>query len=265
MNIALIGFGKMGKLLEVKSIGGGSRVLAIVDPYIPLDKTSLGTPVFKFPEALLELRENLDLAIEFTHPDTAPENLLFLEKEKIMSVTGTTGWYARLPEISAEVEKAGTSLFWAPNFSLGMNLFYLLAEYAAGIFDPFPEYDVGGFESHHNKKADSPSGTARIIAEKMLAKMTRKKKTVYEKLDRPTAADELHFASLRMGSMPGIHSVIFDSQADTVELTHTLRNRDGLADGALKAAEWLCAQKRAGVFTMDDMIADIIQNRSELC
>jgi 4-hydroxy-tetrahydrodipicolinate reductase len=251
----------MGKLLEERAMEKGHKVIAAIDPYITEEKTARGTVLHKSVNALTGLRGNLDLAIEVTRPDTAPENLLFLAKEKIPTVTGTTGWYSRLPEINTAFEKNGTSLFWAPNFSLGMNLFYRLAEYAAEIFDPFSEYDSGGFESHHNKKADSPSGTAKVIAEKMLSKMTRKTKPVYEMLDHPPAQDELHFASLRVGSMQGVHSIIFDSPADTVELTHTLRSREGLAAGALKAAEWLHEKKENGVFTMDDMLADILHNR----
>jgi 4-hydroxy-tetrahydrodipicolinate reductase len=259
MNIAIIGYGKMGKLLEERAMEKGHKVIAAVDPHIEQEKTIRGNILYTSINALADLRR-LDLAIEVTRPDTAPENLLFLAKEKIATVTGTTGWYSRLTEISTAFIKTGTSLFWAPNFSLGMNLFYRLAEYAAEIFDPFIEYDAGGFESHHNKKADSPSGTAKAIAEKVLSKMTRKTKVVYEMLDRPPAQDELHFASLRVGSVQGIHSIIFDSPADTIELTHTLRSREGLAAGALKAAEWLFAKKEGGVFTMDDMLADILQN-----
>ena len=261
MNIALIGFGKMGKLLEARAQEAGGKVRAIVDPYISIEKSPLGTPVFKSLKAIKEFGDSLDLAIEFTRPDTAVENLLFLAQEKIPTVTGTTGWYDKLPEVSAAVKAAGTSLFWAPNYSLGMNLFYRVAAYAAEIFDPFPEYDAGGMEIHHNKKADSPSGTARAIAEIVLDKMSRKQKAVYEKLDRPPAADEFHFASLRVGTVPGVHSICFDSPADTVELIHTLRNREGLVSGALMAAEWLCSEKRSGVFSMDDMLADILQKR----
>jgi 4-hydroxy-tetrahydrodipicolinate reductase len=261
MNIALIGFGKMGKLLEARAREKGHTVLAIVDLFIKEEKSPLGTPIHKSLDSLMGLRGDLDLAIEFTRPDMAWDNLLFLAKAKIPAVTGTTGWYDKLPELSAAVKNAGTSLFWAPNFSLGMNLFYRIAAYAAEIFDPFEEYDVGGMEVHHNKKADSPSGTAKAIAEKMLEKMTRKKKAVYEKLDNPPGSEELHFASLRVGSVQGVHSIIFDSPADTIEFSHTLRNREGLAAGTLRAAEWLCSEKRTGVFTMDDMLADILQRR----
>jgi 4-hydroxy-tetrahydrodipicolinate reductase len=199
------------------------------------------------------------MAIEFTRPDTAPANLLFLARQKIPVVTGTTGWYGRLPEITSAVEKAGAALLWASNFSLGVNLFYRIAAYAARLADPFPEYDVGGYESHHNRKADSPSGTAKNLVEQVLSQMKRKTKAVYDKLDRPPAGDEIHYASLRLGAVPGVHSLFFDSPADTIEITHTARSREGFAAGALVAAEWLGVQKRSGVFTMDQVLADILQ------
>ena len=257
MDIALIGFGKMGKLLEARALEKGHRISAIVDPYLDEGKSPFGNQISKSLSP--DVRENLDLAIEFTRPDTAADNLLFLATHKIPAVTGTTGWYDRMPELSAAVMKAGTSLFWAPNFSLGMNLFYRIAACAGELFDPFPEYDVGALEIHHNKKADSPSGTARAIAEIILEKMSRKQKVVYDKLDGPPAADELHFSSLRLGTVPGVHSISFDSQADTVELIHTLRNREGLVSGALRAAEWLHSRKQSGVFSMDDMLLDILK------
>ncbi|MDR2618334.1 MAG: 4-hydroxy-tetrahydrodipicolinate reductase [Treponema sp.] len=259
MNVALIGYGKMGRLLERMLQEKGHRVLAAADPFAAEEKTALGAQVRKSAGELAEFKPGtFDAAIEFTRPDAAAANITALAELKIPVVTGTTGWYDKLPEISEKVNAAGSALFWAPNFSLGMNLFYRLAAYAASLFDPFPEYDAGGFESHHNKKADSPSGTAKILAEAVLANMTRKNKAVYEMLDRSPLADEFHYASLRVGSVPGTHSIIFDSPADTVEITHTVRNREGLAAGAITAAEWLVSKPRSGIFTMDEMLADIL-------
>ena len=259
MNTAIIGYGKMGKLIETMVLEKGDSVSAVIDPFVPESKTIHGSLILKSIRDLSELKQKPDIAVEFTLPGTAADNLLYLAGEKIPAVTGTTGWYERLPELDAAVKKSGTSLFWAPNFSLGMNLFYRLAEYAAEIFDPFPEYDAGGMETHHNKKADSPSGTAKLIAEKVLAKMTRKNIAVYDRLDHPPAKEELHFASLRIGSVMGIHSLFFDSPAETIEITHTMRNREALAAGAIRAAQWLAAKKQAGVYTMDDMLIDILQ------
>ena len=265
MKVILAGYGKMGRLLEEKLLEKGHEVLAVVDPscpapgrkilsgadfYTSLDGTLKGAPGKSLKDA--------DVVIEFSLPETAAENLLFLAREKIPALTGTTGWFARLPEVEKTVNAAGSSLLWSSNFSLGVNLFYRVACYAAKLADPFTEYDVAGFETHHNNKADSPSGTARTLVERVLAQMTRKKKAVYQTLERRPEADELHYASLRLGSVPGTHSLFFDSQADTIEITHTARNREGFAIGAVIAAQWLIAEKRAGVFTVDDVLADIL-------
>jgi 4-hydroxy-tetrahydrodipicolinate reductase len=251
----------MGKILEAKALERGHSVIAAVDPVV---KAAGDFPIYPSLEEAFKGEpgkglEDADMAIEFTRPDTAAANLLFLIGRKIPVVTGTTGWYERLPEIGAAAEKAGAALLWASNFSLGVNLFYRIAAYAARLADPFPEYDVGGYESHHNRKADSPSGTARTLVEQVLAQMKRKTKAVYDKLDRPPLQEELHYASLRVGAVPGVHRIFFDSPADTIEITHTARSREGFATGALVAAEWLGAQKRSGVFTMDQVLADILQ------
>ena len=249
----------MGKSLEAKARERGHSVTAAVDPAV---QAAGAFPVYPSLEEALKAgqgAEAADMAIEFTRPDTAPANLLLLAGMKIPVVTGTTGWYDRLPEIGVAVEKAGTALLWASNFSLGIHLFYRIAAYAARLADPFPEYDVGGYESHHNRKADSPSGTARTLMEQVLGQMKRKTRAVYDKLDRPPAGDEIHYASLRLGAVPGVHRLLFDSPADTIEITHTARSREGFAAGALVAAEWLGAQKRSGVFTMDQVLADILQ------
>jgi 4-hydroxy-tetrahydrodipicolinate reductase len=190
-----------------------------------------------------------------------------LARRKLPVVSGTTGWYARLDEVSAAVKAADSALLWASNFSLGVNIFYRIAACAAKAFDPFPEYDVGGMEAHHNKKADSPSGTAKTLVEKVLAVMTRKKRAAWDTLDGPPQADTIHFPSLRVGSVPGVHTLVFDSPADTIEITHTARGREGFAAGALRAAEWLvncpgpgqdAGKARTGVFTMEDVLGEIL-------
>ena len=265
MKIALVGYGKMGQLIEKRLLEKKHEVLLIVDPfYKETDKTaSENTVVYTSLENALNGKsgsslKDVDAAIEFTVPDTAPENILFLAKEKIPVVVGTTGWYSRLDEISQAVKKAGSSLLWASNFSLGVNIFYRIAANAAKLIDPFEEYDVGGFEIHHNKKADSPSGTAKTLVETVLAHMTRKRKAVYEKLEKAPGADELHYASLRLGSVPGTHSLTFDSAADSIEITHTARSREGFAAGAVLAAEWLKGKKQSGIFTMDDVLSELL-------
>ncbi|GHV90060.1 4-hydroxy-tetrahydrodipicolinate reductase [Spirochaetia bacterium] len=266
MNILIAGYGRMGKIIESLAIERGHGIAAALDPFYTGAKTASGAPVFK---AFADLDRaggaaalSIDAAVEFTRPDTAAANIKALAERRIPVVAGTTGWLDQLDEVSNAVNNAGSALLWASNFSLGVNLFYRIAEFAAKLADPFPEYDVGGYEVHHNKKVDSPSGTAKTLVEKVLAQMKRKKTAVYEKLDRPPAADELHYASLRVGSVPGTHTLTFDSAADTIEITHTARGREGLASGALTAAQWLVAgpggKPRQGVFTMDNVLRSIL-------
>ena len=267
MKAALIGYGKMGRLLEQYLLEKKHEVIAIVDPLyrgagddIPSKAELYSSPGKALKGTNGKSLSNADVVLEFTNPEAAPENLLFLAREKIPAVTGTTGWLDRLDEISRAVNDNRSSLVWSSNFSLGVNLFYRIAALAAKMADQFPEYDVGAFETHHNKKADSPSGTAKALMEQVLAQMTRKKRAVYEMLAEPPAADEIHCSSLRVGSAPGIHGLILDSVADTIEITHTARNREGFTSGAVLAAQWLIKEKRTGVFTVEDILAEILPN-----
>ncbi|MDR3334951.1 MAG: 4-hydroxy-tetrahydrodipicolinate reductase [Treponema sp.] len=263
MNIAIIGYGKMGRLIEAQALERGHRITTVVEP--GNTPSCLGVKTIGEATKLADV----DVAIEFTRPNTAVGNIMALVERKIPLVVGTTGWYDQLDRVKQVVEEAGASLLWASNFSLGVNLFYRIAAFAASLADPFPEYDVAGFEAHHNKKADSPSGTAKTLVERVLAQMTRKQKPVWDTLDRPPAQDELHYPSMRVGSMPGVHTLVFDSPADTIEIIHTARNREGFASGALVAAEWLLScpgpgkpagAARQGVFTMDDVLGDLVAN-----
>jgi 4-hydroxy-tetrahydrodipicolinate reductase len=254
MKIAIIGYGKMGRMVEQIAVARGHTIAAIVDPVAK--DTPAGIPVSKsISEANLD---SVDAAIEFSVPATACANITALAQRKIPTVAGTTGWHDKMVEVCKSVEAANSALLWSSNFSIGVNLFYRIAWYAAELFNNFNEYDVGGFEAHHNKKLDSPSGTAKTLAEGVLSKIERKKKIAWETLDRKPAADELHFPSLRMGHVPGTHSLFFDSQADTIEITHTARSREGFASGAVLAAIWLTAKERHGVFTIDDMLKEYV-------
>jgi 4-hydroxy-tetrahydrodipicolinate reductase len=241
-------------MIEQIAIAQGHTIAAIVDP--AAKDTPAGIPVSKsIAEANLD---SVDAAIEFSIPLTACANITALAQRKIPTVVGTTGWLDKMDEVRKSVESANSALLWSSNFSIGVNLFYRIAWYAAELFNNFNEYDVGGFEAHHNKKLDSPSGTAKTLAEGVLSKIERKNKIVWETLDRKPAADELHFPSLRMGHIPGTHSLFFDSQADTIEITHTARNREGFASGAVLAAQWLIAKERRGIFTFNDMLKEYI-------
>jgi 4-hydroxy-tetrahydrodipicolinate reductase len=259
VNIALIGYGKMGRQIEEAASQKGHWVVAVIDPFANERSTGKGLPISRSFESA-ETLAKADVALEFTRPATAVGNIIGLSKLRVPAVVGTTGWYDKLGEVRQAVEADGSSLLYASNFSLGVNLFYRMAAYAAKLADAFPEYDVAGYEIHHNKKADSPSGTAKTLAERVLAQMTRKKRVVWDTLDdRPPAADELHFPSLRVGSIPGTHALVFDSATDSIEIRHTARSRAGFVSGAILAAEWLVAQngKRQGVFTIDDVLEDL--------
>jgi 4-hydroxy-tetrahydrodipicolinate reductase len=249
MKIALVGYGKMGKMIEQIACCAGHEIAAIVDPAGKNTAKTIG-------EANLD---SADVAIEFSQPSQAVNNIIALTQKKIPVVTGTTGWLDRMDEVEKAVKSTKSALLWASNFSIGVNLFYRIAWHAAHLADNFPEYDVGGFEAHHNKKLDSPSGTAKTLAEGVLSRMGRKKKIVWETLDRGPLDEEIHFPSLRLGSVPGTHSLFFDSSADTIEITHTARSREGFASGAVRAAGWLITEKRQGIFTIDDMLKDIFK------
>jgi len=265
MKIALVGYGKMGRLLEERLLQKGHEVLAVIDPVMVAKAEAVDLPsgaavYTSLADALKgaagKSLKDVNAVIEFSHPDVVVENLMFLIKEQIPVVTGTTGWHVKLPDVEKAVNAASTSLLWSSNFSLGVNVFYRIAACAARLFDPFAEYDVAGLETHHNKKADAPSGTAKTLTEYVLSQMTRKKKAVFETLERKPEADEIHYASLRLGSVPGTHSLYFDSAADTIEITHTARSREGFAAGAVLAAQWLTGEKRTGIFNMEDVLKE---------
>ncbi len=247
MNIALIGYGKMGKEIERVALERGHKIGMRIDP-------AGGDQVARqFSPGTVQ---GLDVAIEFSHPSAAPANIRMAVEANMKVVSGTTGWYSHLTEVQKWVEQHDAGLVFAPNFSLGVNLFYLIVEKAASLFNHFDAYDVALQEIHHRHKVDSPSGTAKKIAEILLHNMERKKRITSEALNRAIEPDELHLLSVRSGEYPGTHTVSFDSLADTIELTHTARSRAGLALGAILAAEWIVP--RRGVFTFDQVLQDLL-------
>jgi len=263
MKIALIGYGKMGKMVESAALDRGHSITVVIDPFTPDTKSASGAVLLRVFPATAEAAGNPDLFMEFTNPKTAPDNVKAAAAMGKPVVCGTTGWSEELQEVSAAVGKAGTTLLWSANFSLGVNLFYRIAGYAAALIDPFIEYDVGGTETHHRKKADSPSGTAKTLMEHILGAMNRKNKVLWAAPSGETLGeDTIHFASQRYGSVPGAHSLFFDSPADTIQITHTVRTREGLASGAVIAAEWLAGPEpeeiRSGIYTMEDVFKDML-------
>jgi 4-hydroxy-tetrahydrodipicolinate reductase len=171
-------------------------------------------------------------------------------------VSGTTGWYAKLDELRRIVGVSSIGYLYGSNFSIGAHMFFAIAAAAAELASRSPGYDILGYELHHKRKKDSPSGTALTIAKILTTGHDRQKKLVTDRLDRAIAPDELHFASVRGGEFPGTHTVLLDSAFDTIELTHRARSRGGFALGAVRAAEWLAGRK--GLFEVNDFIQDIL-------
>jgi len=247
MNISIIGYGKMGREIEAAALEIGFRIASRIDPLVKeadhrkISKESVG---------------NADVCIDFTQPESAIQNLEKVAKLGNNMVIGTTGWYEREAEARKIAEENRIGCIYASNFSIGVNLFFRIAENAAGLFNHFREYDCFAVEQQHRRKKDSPSGTAKSLGEILLNRLDSKKKLETGRLDREIGKEELHIASVRGGHVPGTHSVYFDSEADTIELVHRARNRKGFASGAVTAAEWVNGKK--GFFTIGDMMKEII-------
>ncbi|MDR2097829.1 MAG: 4-hydroxy-tetrahydrodipicolinate reductase, partial [Spirochaetaceae bacterium] len=199
MNIILSGYGKMGRLIEKYAIEKGHSIAAVIDPVIEKTQSEAGSGIYKTLDVFEKQRglPECCIAIDFTHPIAVIGNIQDFSGKRIPLVVGTTGWYDKLDEVTALIQKNQSSLLWAANFSAGVNLFYRIAAYCASLIDPHTEYDAAGYEAHHRQKMDSPSGTAKTIAGIVLKNMKRKSKVVWDKLDRPPEPDEIHFASLR--------------------------------------------------------------------
>ena len=244
LDITLIGYGKMGHMIVGLAEEHGCRVRSIIDP------GQEGCEKEIRPEILA------DVCIDFSQPDTALANIRQVAVAGKHMVVGTTGWHRHLDEVKELAERHGIGILWGANFSIGMNLFTRVIQYATSICDKFPMYDVCGWEMHHNQKADSPSGTAIQLAEAILEESGVKDQAVYDKLDRRILKNELHFASLRGGAVPGTHSVIFDCETDSLELTHRVRSRACFATGALQAAQWISLRK--GFYSFNQMMEDLL-------
>lgn len=236
MKIALVGYGKMGHMLEATAKSFGHEVVATIDSFVDdaSCKVSIGDK-----EALVKavLDSGAEGVIEFTHPDSVMSNIEALLPTKLPIVVGTTGWNDKKDYVNNLASECDGSIMTSANFSIGVNLFYKIVEEASKLINAFDEYDVALWEMHHNQKADSPSGTAIDIAKKVLLGMKKKTEIVTDAFHEKPKANELHVSSTRCGSVPGTHTVYFDSNADTIELTHTARSRQGFANGAVHALE----------------------------
>lgn len=236
MKIALIGYGKMGKTIERIARERGHEIVSIID----LDNTvDFDSAAFK----------SADVAIEFTAPHVALSNYRRAFAAGVAVVSGTTGWTEELPQLKKEIKEGDSTLFWSSNFSLGVNIFMAVNKYLAGIMNQFPNYNVEMTEVHHTQKLDAPSGTAITLAEEILDRLDRKKGWVKETETKP---EYLAIKSIREGQVPGIHTIRYESSVDSITITHDTKNREGLALGAVVAAEFTAGKK--GFLGMEDML-----------
>lgn len=234
MKIALLGYGKMGRTVEKLALAKGHQVVYKKD-------SNKSEGIFS----------HVDVAIDFSNADAAIENIIFALNHKIPIVSGTTGWLQHYDKVVEEVTKCNGSFIYASNFSIGVNLFFEINEYAAKIMAQFKEYLVSIEEIHHTQKKDSPSGTAISLVEGIIKNTDKKGWQLVDTKD-----DEIHIEAKRIEDVKGTHIIKYDSEIDSISLKHEAHSRDGFALGALLAAEWLLGKK--GIFTMKDVLR--IQN-----
>jgi 4-hydroxy-tetrahydrodipicolinate reductase len=230
LGLAIVGYGKMGRLIERLAPEYDFGVCAKFDS----NNNAGGDGLTR--EAL----RDVDVAIEFSTPQAAAQNIQQLAAAGVNAAVGTTGWLEQLPAARQAVTTSGTGLVWAPNFSVGVNLFLQAVAYTAALFAAQREYDAWGWEIHHAAKKDAPSGTLRKLEEAMRA-------GGYQRA--------IDLSSARAGAHPGTHEIGFDSLADTITLRHTARSREGFARGALRAARWVAGKR--GVFEFREILGEL--------
>lgn len=236
MKIALIGYGKMGKTIEQIAISRGHEIVAHID----IDnQQDFDSKEFK----------NADIAIEFTAPSVAVENYRRAFNAGVSVVSGTTGWTARMEEVKSWCKEKDLAFFWTSNFSLGVNIFFAMNKYLAKIMNEFTEYEVDITETHHIHKLDAPSGTAITLADGIIENLDRKSSW---ELDKASKDDKIGIKAIREGEVPGIHTIRYESDVDSITITHDAKSRAGLALGAVVAAEFTYRKK--GCLGMSDML-----------
>lgn len=244
MKIAIIGYGRMGHLIEEIAKERGHKIVCIIDA----DNTSdFDTPEFK----------SADVAIEFTTPGSAVDSTLASFAAGVPVVVGTTGWTDSLPDIKDMCEKGRGTMLFASNFSIGVNIFRAVNKYLASVMNDFPEYTPSMTEIHHIHKLDHPSGTAVTLAGDIVQSMAR-----IDRWEEPGKVPDKHALQVnhvREGEVPGTHVITWDSPVDSITIRHEAKNRVGFAFGAVRAAEWLKGRK--GFFTIADMLSDVTRTK----
>lgn len=236
LNIALIGYGKMGKMIEQIALKRGHNIVARIDK--------------DAQQSEWDALATADVAIEFSKPDTAVANIKRCFSLNIPVVVGTTGWYEHQEEIKQLANSGDHAILAATNFSIGVNLFFHINKKLAQAMENLPEYNVSIEETHHTQKLDAPSGTAITIAQGILAEISRKQQ--WTLAEDAKSDSDLSIAAFRVDDVPGTHMVRYSSDIDDIEIKHTAHNRSGFAIGAVIAAEWLPGKQ--GYFSMSDLI-----------
>ncbi len=236
MKIALLGYGKMGKVIENIALSRGHEIVATIDKAEDWNTKS---------EAL----KKADVAIEFSIPEAALINIANCFKIDLPVVVGTTGWYDHLEEIKTQCLTENRSLFYASNFSIGVNIFFEINKRLAELMNPYPDYDVEMEETHHIHKVDAPSGTAITLANQVLENIDRKNQW---KLDQVHSQDEMLIKAYREDEVPGTHVLRYESTIDCIEIRHEAKSRQGFALGSVLAAEFLSG--KTGFFEMPDLL-----------
>ena len=236
MKIALIGYGKMGHAIEEIAVNKGHEIVLKIN-------------IDNVEDLTLQNLQKADVAIEFTGPESAVENLLACFDAGVPVVSGSTGWLSKWEEIKNACNVKQAALLYSSNFSIGVNLFFELNTYLSKLMKDYDEYDVKMEEIHHTQKKDAPSGTAITLAEQILQNIGRKKSWINQ---HRSAESELEIVSERIDPAPGTHKVKYTSTIDDIEIIHTAHNRIGFAGGAVKAAEFLHGKK--GIFSMKDVL-----------
>jgi len=236
MKIALIGYGKMGKTIEELAELNNHKIELIIDENSLEDFTE-------------ENLRRVDVAIEFSTPDVAFENIIKCINSGVPVVSGTTGWLHRLDEVVELCKTENGAFFYASNFSLGVNIFFKLNQYLAKIMNKFPEFNISIEETHHIHKIDAPSGTAITLANDIIKNIKCKKGWVKEIAPENS---EIEIKSFRIGENPGEHIIHYDSMIESIDIIHKSKSRIGLAMGALTAASFIVG--KSGVFGMDDLL-----------
>lgn len=246
MKIALIGYGKMGHEIEKIAIDRGHEIVLKINAENISELTS-------------DNLKKADVAIEFSTPHTVVDNIKLCSSINLPIVVGTTAWYSEFEHVRSIIENSGSSLFYATNFSIGVNLFFKINELAAGLMKDF-DFNLSMDEIHHTHKLDAPSGTAITTAEKIMKHYPLKNDWVNKIVTdteegRDTKSDnlELLIRSVRKDEVPGTHTVYYDSDVDTIEISHIAHNRKGFAKGAVSAAEWIIGKR--GIYNMDDLLS----------